>query len=315
MKVKGLFTLYQGNSLELMHIGESKGTGINFVSRTSRNNGVVAEVENQENIEPFPAGYITVALGGSVLSAFVQLKPFYTAFHIVALKPKRKMTLAEKLYYCMCITANAYRYSYGRQANKTLKDIELPDTIPEWVYNTPVTPITTTVIPQMVELRPVTQWKYFEIGDFFKVNRGKRIVRDIDYFTQQTDEYCYNVITSTRQNNGVDGYYHSYNCPANSLVCGGEAGGMFTTYQPTECWVMDRARIFAPLNGAIVNRFTAMFLATVFSQNQYKYSYGRTPNPKGIETTIIKLPTTSDGSPDWNYMEQYIKSLPYSDRI
>lgn len=133
MKVKDLFTLYQGNSLELMHIGESKNTGINFVSRTAQNNGVAAEVERQKSIMPFSAGNISVALGGSVLSAFVQMKPFYTSFHIMVLQPNKELTLPEKLYYCMCIQANAYRYSYGRQANKTLREIDLPDNIPTWV--------------------------------------------------------------------------------------------------------------------------------------------------------------------------------------
>ena len=168
------------------------------------------------------------------------------------------------------------------------------------------------------EIKPIkinTQnWKEFKIGDFFVIKRGKRIVRDRDYFMQPTEEYKYNVITSTKQNNSVDGYYHSFNCLANSIVCGGEAGGMFTTYQPTECWVMDRARIFIPKNGVIINKYTALFLATIFGQNQYKYSYGRTPNPSGIETTIIKLPIKNN-SPDWSYMEKYIKSLLYGDRI
>jgi len=315
MKVKDLFIPHQGNGLELIHIGEVGKSDINFVARTSQNNGVVAQVDKIEDIEPFPAGYITVALGGSVLSSFVQLKSFYTAFHIMALEPKKAMSLQEKLYYCMCIQANAYRYSYGRQANKTLKDIELPDTVPEWVYKMAVSPFTTANARSAFPLRDVAKWKEFKIGDLFKVKRGKRIVRDRDYFSTLTDEYCYNVITSTKQNNGVDGYYHSFNCPGNSIVCGGEAGGMFTTYQPADCWVMDRARIFTPKNDVIINKYNAMFLAAIFSRNQYKYSYGRTPNPDGIEETIIKLPVTPQGSPDWNYMENYIKSLPYSDRI
>jgi len=155
----------------------------------------------------------------------------------------------------------------------------------------------------------IKDWGEFTIGDFFTVKRGKRIVRDRDYFSDKTDEYPYNVITSTKQNNGVDGFYHSYNCPANSLVCGGEAGGLYTTYQPKECWVMDRARIFTPKNHLQLNKYIALFLATVFSQNQYKYSYGRTPNPDGIESTVIKLPITLQGKPDWDYMMKYIKCL------
>jgi len=157
----------------------------------------------------------------------------------------------------------------------------------------------------------IANWKEFCIGDFFIVKRGKRIVRERDYISYKTEEYQYSVITATKQNNGADGYYHSYNCPKNSIVCGGEVSGMFTTYQPNDCWVMDSARIFTPKNDAIVNLYTSMFLATIFSQNQYKYSFGRKANPDGIEKTTIKLPITSKGSPDWIYMEQYIKSLRY----
>ena len=141
MKIKDLFVLHQGNGLELMHAEISEKSYINFVSRTAQNNGVVAQIDEIENIKPFPAGHITVALGGSVLSSFVQLKPFYTAFHIMVLGPKKEMTLQEKLFYCMCINANAYRYGYGRQANKTLKDIELPDSVPNWANTTPIIPI------------------------------------------------------------------------------------------------------------------------------------------------------------------------------
>ena|GEM_PF-1848723 len=29
----------------------------------------------------------------------------------------------------------------------------------------------------------------------------------------------------------------------------------------------------------------------------------------------VKLPQTVDGTPDWQFMEDHIKSLPYGDRI
>lgn len=34
-----------------------------------------------------------------------------------------------------------------------------------------------------------------------------------------------------------------------------------------------------------------------------------------IKDTIIKLPVNENDNPDWNYMENYIKSLPYGDRL
>ena len=122
MKVKDLFILHQGNGFELYNMGQSEDSDVFFVSRTANNNGVVATVDRVEGTAPFAAGLITVALGGSVLSSFIQRRPFYTAFHIMVLEPRREMSFNEKLYYCMCIQGNRYRYSYGRQANKTLKD-------------------------------------------------------------------------------------------------------------------------------------------------------------------------------------------------
>ena len=41
-----------------------------------------------------------------------------------------------KLYYCLCIEANRFRYStYGREANRTLHTIQVPalNHVPSWV--------------------------------------------------------------------------------------------------------------------------------------------------------------------------------------
>jgi len=134
MKVKDLFDLEQGNSFELINMNIDRNSDINFVARTSENNGITAQVQQLAGVEPFPVGCITVALSGSVLSSFVQDKPFYTAFHVMVLHPKTKMRLEEKLFYCHCIKMNACRYTFGRQANKTLKDINLPRP-PNWLKN------------------------------------------------------------------------------------------------------------------------------------------------------------------------------------
>jgi len=109
---------------------------IAFISRSGERNGLTAFVEKVENIEPYENGLITVALGGSALSSFVQPWPFYTAQNIDVLRPRFTMSLDVKLYYCLCIEANRFRYStYGREANRTLCTIEVPalDHIPSWV--------------------------------------------------------------------------------------------------------------------------------------------------------------------------------------
>lgn len=61
----------------------------------------------------------------------------------MVLEPKKEMSFNEKLFYCMCIQKNAYRYSYGRQANKTLRDIVIPENVPQWVKESKIQPIST----------------------------------------------------------------------------------------------------------------------------------------------------------------------------
>ena len=46
-----------------------------------------------------------------------------------------------------------------------------------------------------------------------------------------------------------------------------------------------------------------------------RFSYGRTIGEKDMDEFIIKLPIDSDGEPDWKFMEDYIKALPYGDRL
>ncbi|MHB8545744.1 MAG: restriction endonuclease subunit S [Nitrosotalea sp.] len=134
MIVDGLFEVFYGTDLELNQLKKTEN-GVNFVSRTEKNNGVSAIVEPLKDVTPLDAGLITVALGGSVLSTFIQIKPFYSGRDLICLKPRKPMTLREKLFYCMCIRANQYRYSYGRQANRTLKFLKIPDKVPSWVYS------------------------------------------------------------------------------------------------------------------------------------------------------------------------------------
>lgn len=82
-----------------------------------------------------------------------------------------------------------------------------------------------------------------------------------------------------------------------------------------------------------MNPALAMFLCTIIMKDKYRWSYGRKPHDvKKFGKSVIKLPIrhNPDGTPfidgthtyseegyvpDWQYMEDYIKSLPYGDRL
>lgn len=288
MRVDELFYLHQGNGFELYNMNQSPNSNISFVSRTAQLNGVVGKVDLTDGVAPFPAGYITVALGGSVLSSFVQKDPFYTAFHIMVLEPKRDMTFQEKLFYCMCIQNNAYRYSYGRQANKTLKDIEVPDNAPEWVNSTPIAPITThNISPKLPQQR---QWAEYRMGDLFRFVKGRRLTK-ADMIEGDT-----NYLGAISENNGVRQHIQvepeDIN-PANCITVNynGSVGEAF--YQAEPFWASDDVNILYA-DGWEMNKYNALFIVTVIKANRYRFSYGRKWTLEKMKDTILKLPQSED---------------------
>lgn len=316
MRVDELFRLHQGNGFELYNMSQSPQSRISFVSRTAQDNGVVGVVDPVEGTAPFPAGLITVALGGSVLSSFVQKDPFYTAFHVMVLEPRRKMTLTEKFFYCMCIQKNAYRYSYGRQANRTLKDIELPDAVPKWVNETSVAPLSTAVGKHRAPLEG-GQWGEFLLGDLFEVQYGINLELLNCSFASENDPGAVNFVARTSQNNGVVAKVKRIAGippqPAGVLTCAG-GGSVLSTFVQNAPFYSGRD-LYLLIPRYRMSLLAKLFCCTVIQANKYRFSYGRQAN-KTLPLLGLKLPAKADGkTPDFAWMETYMESLPYSDRV
>ena len=306
MKVKDIFELIQGNSFELMDMSKSENANINFVSRTSSHNGVTGVVDIIPYCEPFEAGLLTVALSGNgVCSTFVQTKPFYTAYHVMVLKPKMTMTFNEKMYYALCIKRNAYRYAWGRQANKTLKNLELPDVVPDYVNKINISPIITKNTTKENSI-DTTNWKEFKLTDLFEIERGTRLTKE--------NRSVGNIplITAGFQNEGIADYIYT---EENKLFYDKITIDMFGNafYRSYEFYCDDNILV---LNCKFpLNKYAKIFLTTIIKVDAYRYSYGRQYRQKDCRNHIINLPVQSNGAPDFLYMENYIKSLPYGDRI
>ena len=309
MKVSEMFNLHQGHSLELINMEIDKQSEINFVARTSENNGVTAKVKVLDVKQPFPAGYISVALGGSVLSSFVQYKPFYTGFHVMVLEPKNEIRLEEKLFYCHCIKMNAYRYRYGRQANKTLKNIELPE-LPDWLktYSLNYDIITTKIIRKELPLN-TSKWRKFKMDEVFVFHKGKRIIKE------EMAQGDTNFVASIDNNNGIREKIdrvpvHRGNCI--TVNYNGSVGEAF--YQTLPFCASDDVNVLYPKNWTL-NKYIGLFLITIIRFNKYRFGYGRKWTLDKMKETLIALPSTDEGLPDWQFMEKYTRTLLYSDKI
>lgn len=134
VELKNVFEVRKEVSLALNKLSVSDH-GIPFVSRTSKNNGVSARVEIVDGLSPNPRHTLSVAAGGSVLATFYQPEPYYSGYHLYSLLPREEMSMKEMLIYSKLINSNAYKYNYGRQANKTLNELLIPDRneIKDWL--------------------------------------------------------------------------------------------------------------------------------------------------------------------------------------
>lgn len=315
MRINEVFKITYPKTLIYSEMTPDKG-GINFVSSQDKHNGIVGRVKMETGIKIYPAGCITVPLKGSVLMAHLQPEPCYVAHQIAVLEPfDTSMSYIEKLYYVTCIRYNAFKYNYGRQADKTLGDIELPidnTTMLSKVHSLHCKPLSTTNQRGRTSYTlDVESWKEFCVGDLFEVKKGKRLTSD-----DQTDgETPY--IGAIDSNNGVANYIgqtaiHDDNTI--SLSYNGSVGEAF--YQPRPFWATDDVNVlyFKKENGIVFNKYIALFICAVLRQEKYRYSYGRKWVLESMRTTIIKLPE-KDGRPDYGFMESYMKALPYGDRI
>ena len=87
-----LFTIDSGNKFDKAKM-TNVNPKINFVSRSNNNNGISCVVDKIDNIEPYKAGNMTIALGGAYLgSCFIQENDFYTSQNVNVLIPKWNMS-------------------------------------------------------------------------------------------------------------------------------------------------------------------------------------------------------------------------------
>lgn len=334
IKLSELFNISYGTKFDWNKMTEEKD-GIAFVSRTSKNNGVVGYVEKYEDKKPYDSGLITVSLGGTyVLSAFVQTTEFYTGQNVAVLSPKKDMDIVQKLFYCYCISKNRYRYSaFGREANKTLKDLLVPDLdeipaiykecrVPDFIEKT-------AAISKLDMELDTNSWQEYTYGELFTIKGG--------YYNKKPEHIVEGnipFIGATRENNGItelyseddislfhkdgstkeDDYENKIfkgNC-ITVLNNGASVGYAF--YQENEFTCSHDINVLY-LKNKKLTKAIAMFLITVIELEKYRWNYGRKWRPKRMPESIIKLPSKiANGKyePDWEYMENYIRHCNYS---
>lgn len=321
VELKNVFEVRNGVNLALNKLSVSDH-GIPFVSRTSKNNGVSARVEIVDGLPPNPRHTLSVAAGGSVLATFYQPEPYYSGYHLYTLLPREEMSMKEMLIYSKLINSNAYKYNYGRQANKTLHNLLIPDRneVKDWLNDLEIMEGPSNKpfydgeeagylrLGENLLQKNHCSWKAFKLGSLFDIRKGKRLTKrdmidgDIPY------------IGASRFNNGITEYIGQdpiFEGGSITVSYDGSVGEAF--YQPDPFWASDAVNVLKPRFN--LNRYSAMFIVTIIKREQYRFSYGRKWKLSRMKSDQIKLPIDSNQYPDWQFMEDYVKSLPYSSNL
>ena len=153
----------------------------------------------------------------------------------------------------------------------------------------------------------VESWKEFIIEDYFDV-----FLSSGDLKFDDCEPGNIPLVSSGSTNNGVVGYIDEKgdgkaqifkaNCITVDMFCN-------AFYQDKDFYAVSHGRVNILYPKFKFNLQIGLFICSLIKKEQFKFSYGRAVYSSEIARMIIKLPATENGLPNWDFMEQYIKSL------
>ncbi|MBO4875362.1 MAG: restriction endonuclease subunit S [Bacteroidales bacterium] len=261
--------------------------------------------------------------------ATVQTHDFYVGTRVKALVSKFSVPIECLLFICVLINNEQYRFSYGRNCCDRIDAFQIKLPVDnngnpnwQWIENY----VMKTLVPKLpdksksvwekeFDTKPLTnnklqlntkEWKWFKYIDVFEIKKGKRLTK-ADMVVGKIP-----YIGAIDSNNGVSSYIsnneqlHS----ANTITVSYNGSIAEAYYQAKEFWATDDVNVLYPK--FLMNAYSALFLTTIINKEKYRFNYGRKWDKELMESSKIKLPIDEQGNPDWQWMEDYIKGLPYS---
>lgn len=179
-----------------------------------------------------------------------------------------------------------------------------------------------------INLSDTDKWKEFRYDKIFKICKG--------FYNKKPDDETGKEIPfigATDNNNGITHYYSKRDIEISSKT-GKEPNHALSKKLFQDCcitvsnngsvgYAFYQPKVFTCthdvnplyLKDYHLNVYIALFLCTIIELEQFRWAYGRKWRPKRMPSSIIKLPVTNSGEPDWDYMERYIKGLPFSSSL
>lgn len=323
-RVEDLFYFENKPSKGLNHLKQCDD-GVNYVGATNRNNGVLAYVEaNQKAIYKGNA-IAFIRNGEGSMGYSVYKAEDFVATQDISVGYNENLNRYIGLFIVTVANKVRGKYNFGYKRNQkrlNKETLQLPinsDGLPDWQFMENF--IKQTEQKQIADLKNYyadkavelmistgslknTEWREFSFSDIFiEVKRGKRLTKG----NQQSGETPY--VSSTAANNGVDNFIGNSkgirifeNCL--TLANSGSVGSTFFHHYTFVASDHVTALILEK-----PNKYIYLFLSGIIRRLEEKYSFNREINDKRIQREKILLPVNSDGLPDWQFMEDFMKQI------
>lgn len=170
-----------------------------------------------------------------------------------------------------------------------------------------------------------SKWKYFRFDEIFYIKKG--------FYNKKPDHVPNGnipFIGATDTNNGITSLCDEETIEStsktgddknvsivhkifksNSITVSNNGSIGFAFYQPIPYTCTHDVNPLYLRNHKL-NPYIAMFLCAIIELDKYRWTYGRKWRPARMPDSLIKLPVTDNNTPDWEYMELFIKTRPYS---
>ena len=336
--------IFRIESCKCSNAGEllEDGTDIEYIGAKKDDNGVMSLVKYNENLVTKGNCIIFICDGQGSVGYANYIDHDFIGSTTLSVGYNSHLNEKNGLFIVTVLDLERYRYSFGRKYKPNLPKakIKLPATPtgePDWDYmeryidSLKFSPITTNIDGNSRPLNP-KEWKEFYLHKLFIAGMGN----GIDAVITTSDEPKYNYVSRDSNGNGVVGFVDEiegeepFPAGAMSLALGGSfLGSCFIQKKP-----FYTAQNVAVLQEKVpLSDHTKLFIATLI-RNECKIKYqafGRELNAHFRKDFTIKLPIkrnidgivfdethefSDDGYiPDWEWMDSYMRSLPYSDRL
>lgn len=302
-----------------------KGEGENpYITRTDCLNGIDGFIPEQVSKYRMDEGNV-ITIGLDTQTVFYQPKAFYTGQNIQIIRHPQ-LDKHNAMFLIVAIQKLVERFSwgsYGATLTRLRKSrIYLPanqDGEPDFAFMSSFMQqveqdILSTTLSYFADKQQITpphandriNWKTFLIRDVLTISAGKRLTKaDMQIgnrpFIGATDSFI---------NNGITEWVNNTNESIDQNLLGvnynGSVGEVF--YHPYECIFSDDVKRLH-LKDLPDSKYIMLFIKTAIVQQKVKYAYGYKFNEQRMLKQPIMLPITSDGTPDWKYMDSYMRHI------